>query len=50
MVAAGDPGDAVVKTSPSNAEVVGSNSGEGAKILCLVAKKKKRTKKTKTRT
>ena len=44
MVAAGDPGDAVVKTSPSNAEVVGSNSGEGAKILCLVAQKKKNQK------
>ena len=47
MVAAGDPGDAVVKTSPSNAEVVGSNSGEGAKILCLVAQKKKEPKKQK---
>ena len=42
MVVAGDPADAVVKTSPSNAEGGGSNSGEGAKILCLVAKKKKK--------
>ena len=44
MVVAGDLHGAVVKSSPSNEEGVGSNSGGGAKILCLVAKKKKNQK------
>ena len=47
MVVAGDPPGAVVKFSPSNAEGVGSNSGGGARFLCLVAiEKKTTTKKT----
>ena len=41
MVVAGDPPGAVVKFSPSNAEGVGSNSGGGARFLCLVAIEKK---------
>ena len=47
MVVAGDPRGAVVKFSPSNAEGVGSNSGGGARFLCLVAKEKKKPKKHK---